>query len=101
LNDDGDCIKDKLIDISLSAGLTDFIVKNLNDGSEFKNVTKFDFTKNEFSDDEILGVCKLIYKNLSIQSLILDSFDTLSDDNLRLIIKALEVNTQITEFRIR
>ena len=98
LNDDGDCIKDKLIDISLSAGLTDFIVKNLNDGSEFKNVTKFDFTKNEFSDDEILGVCKLIYKNLSIQSLILDSFDTLSDDNLRLIIKALEVNTQLTEF---
>ena len=98
LNDNEDCIKDMLLDISLSAGLTDFIAKNLKEAPEFKRVTKFDFTKNEFSGDEILGVCKLIRKNLSIQSLILDSFDTLSDENLRLIIEALEVNTQITEF---
>ena len=98
LNDTEDCIKDMLLDISLSAGLTDFIAKNLKEAPEFKRVTKFDFTKNEFSDDEILGVCKLICKNLSIQSLVLDSFDTLSDENLQLIIEALDVNTQITEF---
>lgn len=98
LNDDGNCIQDKFLDMSLSSGLTEFIVKNLIEEKEFKKVTKLDFTKNKFSDDEILGVCKLIRQNLVIQSLILDSFDTLSDENLRLIIEALEVNNHITEF---
>lgn len=97
LNDDGSCIEDKYLDISLSAGLTEFIAKNLNQEKEFKKVTKLDFTKNQFSDDEILSVCTLIRKNLLIQSLILDSFDTLTDENLELIIEALDANNHLTE----
>ncbi len=102
LNDDdggdGDCIRGTFLDISLSAGLNEFIAKNLIEKKEFKKVTKLDYTQHSFSDDEILGVCALIRKNLEIKSLVLKSLNDLSDTYLNLIIDALDDNIYLTKF---
>ena len=98
LNEDGNCIKGTFLDISLSAGLVDFISQNFSETKEFKTVTKLDYTQNSFSDDEILGVCALIRKNLEITSLVLKSYNKLSNTYLQLIIDALDANTYLTEF---
>ena len=98
LNEDGNCIKGTFLDISLSGGLVDFISQNFSETKEFKTVTKLDYTQNSFSDDEILGVCALIRKNLEITSLVLKSYNKLSNTYLQLIIDALDANTYLTEF---
>jgi uncharacterized protein YerC len=97
LNEDGDCIQGTFLDVSLSAGLTEFIAKNLIEGKEFKKVMKLDYTQIKFSEDEILGVCSLIRKNLKITSLILNSYKKLRNTHLQLIIDALDANTNLTE----
>jgi hypothetical protein len=101
LNEDGDSIRGTFLDISLSAGLIEFIAQNLNEKKEFKQVTKLDYTQNVFSDDEILGVCTLIRKDLKIKSLVLSSYKKLSNSYLELLIEALDANTHLTEFIIR
>jgi hypothetical protein len=100
LNEDGDCIEGRFLDVSVSAGLIDFINQNLSKSKEFKKVTKLRYTQNTFSDDEILGICTLIRKNSSIKSLTLIKRDTLSNVHLQLLIDALDANTYLTEFII-
>ena len=99
LNDDyGDCIDGTFLDISLSAGLIDFIAQNLIEGKEFKKVTKLKYAQKSFSDNEIFGICALLRKNLEINSFVLNSYNILSNTNLQLIIDALDANTHLTEF---
>jgi TPR repeat protein len=98
LNEDGDCIEGTFLDVSLSAGLIDFIVLNLKEEKDFAKVTKLSYIKNAFSDDEILGVCSLIRKNPSIKSLTLNGIYPFSKNRLELLVEALDANTHLTEF---
>lgn len=97
VDDDGDCIEGWRLDLSLSTGLTEFIAKNLNERQEFEKITKLNFAKHSFSDDEIYGICKLIRTNLAITSLNIRSSESISKDNLLMLIEALEDNTQLTK----
>ena len=104
LNDDGDgdcdCIKGTFIDISLSAGLIKFIAQNLNNVSDFKNITKLVFPKNKFTNDEFAGFAELIRENTSLKKLTISTAEGIDERNFLMLVQALESNTQLIELTV-
>lgn len=100
LNDEGDCIEGAHLDISYSAGLTAFIAQNLNEISEFKNVTKLYFPKSKFTNDEFAGFAELIRINSSFKKLAISTFRGIDERNFLMLVQALESNTQLIELTV-
>lgn len=100
LKEEGDSVEGARLDISLSGGLIEFIIQHLKESREFQAVTEFNFASNKFSDDEFAGFNKLIRANLPIQSLKISSYERISDSNARLLLEALEFNTNLTNFKM-
>jgi hypothetical protein len=101
LNNDGDVIDGRLLDISLSAGLIEFIAHNLREAPDFNNVTTIQFKSYEISDDVISGFAKLILTNSPLKNLEISTEKDPGEKNFLILVNALESNIQLTDLSVK